>query len=181
MPIHGSREGCVDFGFRAGLQDLELQALCVCCLLRRVDDAPGLRIVRVQQQADRLRLRHQLGDQLDPLLPQLRVEVGDAGKVAARARETSPVSTGSTPVKKTIGIIDVASLATKASSAPPHAAITSTLRPTRSAANEGSRSYRNSAQRYSIATFCPSTQPVSPSPWRNAAGHGFAAGEPPAR
>ena len=88
MPIHGSREGCVDFGFRAGLQDLELQALCVCCLLRRADDAPGLRIVRVQEQADRLRLRHQLGDQLDPLLPELRVEVGDPGKVAARARET---------------------------------------------------------------------------------------------
>src|SRR5262249_35853648 len=37
------------------------------------------------------------------------------------------------------------------------------------AANCGIRSYWPSAQRYSIATFCPSTKPISPRPLRNAA------------
>jgi hypothetical protein len=39
LPLHGGREGRVDLGFGTGLQDLELQAFCVCCLLRRVDNA----------------------------------------------------------------------------------------------------------------------------------------------
>src|SRR5207248_177319 len=52
---------------------------------------------------------------------------------------------------------------------PPLATITSTLWPTRSAANADSRSRWPSAQRYSTATFCPSTYPVSLSPCWNAA------------
>src|SRR6202040_3773295 len=52
-------------------------------------------------------------------------------------------------------IVEVASFAARAPAA--LVAIKSTLRPTRSATNPGSRSYWPSAQRYSIATFCPST------------------------
>jgi len=58
---------------------------------------------------------------------------------------------------KTIGIVEVAFFAACAGAVPPLVAITSTLRPTRSAANAGSRSWPPSAQRYSIATFCPAT------------------------
>jgi hypothetical protein len=41
---------------------------------------------------------------------------------------------------KTMGIVEVALFAARAEAVPPLAAITSTLRPTRSAANAGSRS-----------------------------------------
>src|SRR5215472_3444449 len=81
---------------------------------------------------------------------------------------TSPSPTGSEPVRNTIGIVEVVFFAANVEGAA-IAAITSTLRPTRSAANAGSRSYWPSAQRYSIATFRPSTQPVSANPWWNAA------------
>src|SRR5215470_4499555 len=52
--------------------------------------------------------------------------------------------------------------------APPVAAMTATCRRTNSATSAGSRSYWPSAQRYSIATFSPSTKPASFRPWRNA-------------
>jgi hypothetical protein len=69
---------------------------------------------------------------------------------------TRPSATGSVPTAKTIGIVAVALWAACAAGGP-NAAITSTLRSTRSLANAGSRSSPPSAQRYSIATFCPST------------------------
>src|SRR6516162_968493 len=89
MLLHGSRESCVDLGFRTGLQDLELQAFRACGPLCRVDAKPYLRALRVDEIADHPRLGNQLGDQLDPFLPQLRVEVGGASNVAARSREAS--------------------------------------------------------------------------------------------
>src|SRR6266446_1663757 len=67
---------------------------------------------------------------------------------------------------KTIGIVVVAFIAALGA---PWVISTSPLRPTKSAARAASRSRRSSAQRYSIATFCPSIQPVSPRPRRNAA------------
>ena len=70
---------------------------------------------------------------------------------------TRPASTGSAPVRKTIGIVAVAVLAASAAVFPPVAAITVTWRRTRSAANACSRSYWSPAQRYSIATLRPST------------------------
>ena len=76
----------------------------------------------------------------------------------SRARlATRPTRTGSVPSPKTIGIVVVAALAASATCAVPIVAITATWRRTRSAANSGSRSYCPSAQRYSIATFWPST------------------------
>jgi hypothetical protein len=70
---------------------------------------------------------------------------------------TTPNSTGSTPVAKTIGIVAVAALAASAVTDPPVAAITGTLRLTSSAAKAGNRSYRPSAQRNAIARPWPST------------------------
>jgi hypothetical protein len=69
----------------------------------------------------------------------------------------------------TIGIVAVAALAAIAGKVPPMAQMTATRRLTRSAASAGRRSFRPSAQRYSIFTFWPSTKPVSLRPGRNGA------------
>ena len=58
-----------------------------------------------------------------------------------RARlATRPIATGSPSVWKTTGIVEVACFAASAEASPPSVTITSTLRPTRSAAKAGSRS-----------------------------------------
>jgi hypothetical protein len=69
---------------------------------------------------------------------------------------TSPASTGSVDNTNTIGIVLVAALAASVAGVPP-VTITFTPRRTRSAAIAGSRSFWPSAQRYSMATFRPST------------------------
>jgi hypothetical protein len=84
---------------------------------------------------------------------------------------TSPIAIGSAAVVNTIGIAEVAALATNAAGVLV-AAITVTRRRTRSAASTGSRSYWPSAQRYSIATFRPSKWPDSFRPRRNASKKG---------
>ncbi len=80
---------------------------------------------------------------------------------------TSPVPTGSVTCTMTIGTVLVARFATRAAGKPT-ATITSTLRPTNSAASSGSGSILPSAYRCSKAMFCPSIQPSSRSPCRNA-------------
>src|SRR6516165_6203881 len=70
--------------------------------------------------------------------------------------ETRPISTGSAPVAKTIGMVLVAALAATAAGGA-SATITATGSATSSAANPGSRSKRPSAVRYFIATLRPST------------------------
>ena len=70
---------------------------------------------------------------------------------------TRPSFMGSLPVSKTIGMVRVAALAASAEGSPPVAAITTTCRLIKSATSAGNRSYFPSAQRYSIATFWPST------------------------
>ena len=67
------------------------------------------------------------------------------------------VRQGSPPAAKTTGIVGVDALAARAELTPPIAIITATSRRTSSAASAGSRSYLSSAQRYSNATFLPST------------------------
>ena len=73
---------------------------------------------------------------------------------------TRPRLTGSLGVEKTIGMVAVAALAASAAGVVP-ATITDGCRVTSSAASAGSSSFLFSAQRYSIATFWPSTKPVS--------------------
>ena len=68
--------------------------------------------------------------------------------------------TGSPPLMKIMGIVPVALFAASADGLPTAAIIRLTPEPASSAANPGNRSYLPSAQRYSIATFCPSTYPV---------------------
>jgi hypothetical protein len=85
-----------------------------------------------------------------------------------RARlETKPAPTGSFATAKTIGMVDVACFAAR--STPPDVRMTSTLSRTNSAAISAARSWRPSAQRYSIATVRPSLQPSSRSRCTNAA------------
>src|SRR5438128_7482533 len=81
---------------------------------------------------------------------------------------TRPSATGSEPVPKTIGMLEVAALAATAPAVLTGTAITATCRRTRSAANSGIRSSPPPAQRNSIATLRPSTYPVSLKPLRNA-------------
>ncbi len=70
------------------------------------------------------------------------VEDADAREVAARPGETGDQAGPDrvAAAAKTIGIVEVALFAASAAGVPPVATITSTLRPTRSAANAGSRS-----------------------------------------
>src|SRR5262245_34224679 len=82
---------------------------------------------------------------------------------------TSPRTTGSLPTAKTMGIVCVAAFAASAVGLPLSVAITVTCRWIRSATKASRRSQRYSAQRYSMATFCLSTNPSSPSPRRKAA------------
>jgi hypothetical protein len=84
-------------------------------------------------------------------------------------RATSPSWTGSPAELKTIGIVLVKARAARAPTALPGAAITSTRRPIRSAANSGIRSRSFWPQRNSIARFRPSTKPISLNPLRKAA------------
>jgi len=69
--------------------------------------------------------------------------------------ETRPRSIGSAPVAKTIGMVVVAALLASAAGGE-RATIASTESDTRSAANAGNRSKRESAERYLIATLNPS-------------------------
>src|SRR6516165_9740355 len=78
-----------------------------------------------------------------------------------------PVPIGSLATANTMGMTDVTCFA--AGTASPDVTITSTLSPTNSAAISAKRSLRPSAQRVSIATVRPSTQPSSFSRCTNAA------------
>src|SRR6266851_5666923 len=82
-----------------------------------------------------------------------------------------PLPTGSFANARTIGIVDVACFA--ATPAPPEVTMTSTLSRANSAAISPKRSLRPSAQRYSIATVLPSTQPSSRSRCTNAGTQSF--------
>src|SRR5262249_61296833 len=94
------------------------------------------------------------------LVPE-RVRVG-------RCRQaTRPSLTGSPPVTKTIGKVEVAALAANAER------VLQTIRAaclrTKSATRAGNRWGWSSAERYSIATFWPSIKPASFKPFRKAA------------
>src|SRR6516165_6181328 len=81
---------------------------------------------------------------------------------------TSPAATGSTTAEKTTGIVCVAALAAKADGDPPPANNTETRRSMSSFASVGNRSKWPSAQRKAMMTFCPSINPASRNPRRNA-------------
>jgi hypothetical protein len=70
---------------------------------------------------------------------------------------TSPTSTGSAPVPKTIGISPVAALAASAEAVPPAVTRTATRSRTNSPASSGRRPVCACAHRHSILTFWPST------------------------
>ena len=88
-----------------------------------------------------------------------------------RARlSTTPMPTGSATAANTIGMADVPCFAARIF-AVACVTMTSTLSRTNSAMISGERSKRVSAQRYSIATLRPSTQPSSRRRCTNAAVH----------
>src|SRR5215467_299214 len=81
---------------------------------------------------------------------------------------TRPVSTGSAPVRNTIGVVLVAAFAANADGAS-KATITATSRASNSPTSDGKRSYRPPAQRHSMLMFLPSIKPASASPCRKVA------------
>ena len=106
--------------------------------------------------------------QSEPLAASSFANNGDACDIAARPVEAArrAVLTGSLPSAKTIGIVEVAALAASAATA---AAVTMTATGRRTNRPPAPAAVvRPSAQRYSIATFWPSTKPASFRPWRNA-------------
>src|SRR5829696_6503469 len=76
---------------------------------------------------------------------------------------------GSPPTTNTIGIVEVAAFAASGEGTLPRATIAATCLWTKSDANAWRRSYRPSAQRYSIATFSCSKKPSSLRPCLKAA------------
>jgi hypothetical protein len=74
---------------------------------------------RVDEHRDGLRLRQKLGQQLNALLCERYRRHIDACDVAARVIETRPISTGSRPSSKTIGMVALTSLAAKAATVAP--------------------------------------------------------------
>jgi hypothetical protein len=82
---------------------------------------------------------------------------------------TSPTRTASLTAENTTGIVCVAALAANAAGGPPAVNSTATRRSTSSAASALNRSYRPSAHRNAIKRFCPSINPASRRPRRNAA------------
>src|SRR6516164_367016 len=83
----------------------------------------------------------------------------NARQISARSVQTgnqARFNNINTTVKNDRNAVDVIALAARAGGVPPIVAITATERLIRSPANSGSRSFLNSAQRYSMATFRPS-------------------------
>jgi len=85
---------------------------------------------------------NQLGQKLEPLRHQIVGDHAETSNVAAWFGRSwdQPLSTGSLPVIKTTGIAEFAIITARIETSPLTAAITSTLRRIRSAANTGSRS-----------------------------------------
>ena len=103
------------------------------------------------------------------LLLQAQTALNSYAEPGWAAERGWPAFTGSPPLAKTMGIVEVAALAAIADAVPPMARIRSTERRTRSAASAGRRPYCPSAERYSIVTSLPSRNPASARPMRMAA------------
>src|SRR5262245_47547258 len=126
-------------------------------------------------------MRDHLMEELQPLRPYFHSRVSVVAPVRlplGRLRlSTSPRSTGSPAVKKTIGIVFVAAFAARAEGVV-GATITATWRRTSSTADAGNLLFRPSAQRYAIATFWPALHPVAFNPTRYARSRtAYASGE----
>src|SRR5262249_47351571 len=116
-------------------------------------------IARIDEHGNTNCCGHQLAQEFQPLCRQLRGEKIDPRQVAAWPGEAGDKTEHDRVLGdgEDDGIVVVATFAANATAGPPVAAITATRRRTRSAASAGSRSNWFSAQRYSIATFSPST------------------------
>ena len=159
MQLDEGREGGVDLAFGAGLQDGEPHARSRAPLpaMSRMTRSANSNSFGFTSKAITWHVRNQLGQQFEPLGRQLGAKMLKPVRLPpGRARlATRPAATGRRHRRRRSGSSRL-HLWPPLSATPALATITSTLRPTKSAANAGNRSYCPSAQRYSIATFCPS-------------------------
>ena len=128
-----------------------------------------LRVGWIDQHGHASGRGHQFTQQFQPFRRQLPAEKIGPGQVTVRPGEAGDQTKPDRVVSddENDAIVVVAALAAIAEARPPGVTTTATCRRTKSAASSGSRSVRFSAQRYSIAAFCPSAKPVSFRPWRN--------------
>src|SRR5262249_33993295 len=141
--------------FTGHFRDQDLPINGATCRLYLSQFNLELRLVRVSQHGDDGGFGSELVYQMPVALPSGRLRPA-----------TKPALTGSKPVVKTIGPAALAALI--AGTAMPLAPMTDTSRRTSSAAISRTWSARSSAQRYTTATFWPSTNPASFRPCRNA-------------
>ena len=141
MQIAERCKGRVDLAFGAGFQDAKRHPVRARRMLDVPDHGVRIAIVWVYKQGKRPSLRNQLGKQFQSLENELNGNILMPVRLPpGRARlGTSPSWTGSLPIVKTVGMVEVAFFAALAQGGP-KAAIKSGLRLTRSAANKGSRS-----------------------------------------
>ena len=99
---------------------------------RSAQRMPASGIAGIHQERNQRGLGKELVQQLDVLVSQLAEnQLTPVTFASGRLRlATSPALTGSRPLVKTIGIVDVSALATNAVLFPPTAAMTATLRET---------------------------------------------------
>src|SRR5215475_7739326 len=153
-------KGGFDLAVVARLENACLQPHCAGCRFNFFQiPSSNLRIARVNQYCQSLDARHELAQRPNRFAPSSRMKKFAPVRFPPGLPRlaTSPSRTGSPPTVKRIGIFDVAALAANADEGPPVAAMTATRRRTRSAASSGKRLTSFSAQRYSKATFSPST------------------------
>src|SRR5499427_2795714 len=139
------------------LQGLNFYPQCPTRGLRFLEHERGIRIGRIQSTATRASrgtTSFSNSSRFPPKSGAMRFIPVTLPPGRARLA-TSPLPNGSPAAVMTIGMVEVACLAASGARVPA-AAITSTLRRTRSVASSGSRSSRFSAKRGSKTTFFPS-------------------------
>ena len=103
-------EGRFEFAFGAGLQDVNLNTHAASRCLEVPHQRLGKEIGRIDEHRNEARGRNQFMYELEPLRPSSAFKVVTPVRLPpGRLRLTTrPSRTGSTPTRKTIGIVDVA-------------------------------------------------------------------------
>src|SRR5262249_29636804 len=170
--LHGSDNGAFDLAFSPGLENDHLQPEAAHRGLRLLDVIPRqTRIVRIHKDRNPGRGGKELMQQLQPLGNKLGSDKSDPRDVSLWTTQTRHETRGHRVGGRHEHDRDRLRCRHHRPDSDVRRAVlmAATLRLTRSAAMEGSRSNWPSAQRYSMATLRPSAQPASPRPRWNPA------------
>src|SRR5262249_41023613 len=167
--LRDASEGRIDLPLCARGQHAQFPVQMPRGRLRIFRFAIRIWITGIDEDSERRRRCH-LAQELQPLRRQRGHEQRDAGDVARGWLKlpTKPYWTGSSPIAKTIGMVEVAALAASAATAPPDATMTATFRRASSSASAGNLLYWPAAHANSMLTLRPSILPAVLRPSRNA-------------